>query len=80
MTGEFIDIKDWIIDDWQRGIFKVYRSTMTLMDLFQREHRIHGPRLISEFATQGNVGGDKSHIHSIYRDPDNEYGRASSLS
>lgn len=37
-------------------------------------YRIQGPQLIIEFSTQGNIGGAKSHIHSIYRDPANEYG------
>ena len=32
-----MNIKDLIIDDRQRGIFRVHRSTMTSMELFQRE-------------------------------------------
>ncbi|MCY3801705.1 MAG: DUF3500 domain-containing protein [Chloroflexi bacterium] len=39
-------------------------------------YRIQGPRLIIEFSTQSNVGGDAGHFHSIYRDPTNEYGLA----
>ena len=36
-------------------------------------YRVQGPRLIVEFSTQGEDG----HEHSIYRNPTNEYGRAS---
>ena len=39
-------------------------------------YRVQGPRLIVEFSTQGRVGADGGHYHSIYRDPTNEYGRA----
>ena len=35
-------------------------------------YRVQGPRLIVEFSTQGD-----GHEHSIYRNPKNEYGRAS---
>ena len=38
--------------------------------------RVQGPTLIIEFSTQGNVGADGGHYHSIYRDPTNEYGTA----
>lgn len=37
-------------------------------------YRIQGPTLIVEFSTQGNLGGDDGHYHTIYRDPTNEYG------
>ena len=37
-------------------------------------YRVQGPRLIVEFSTQGRVGADGGHYHSIYRDPTNEYG------
>ncbi len=36
-TGECVEIKDLIIDDRERGIFRVHRSTMTSRDLFRRE-------------------------------------------
>ena len=37
-------------------------------------YRIQGPHLIIEFAPQG-VGGDKTmHVHTVYRDPTNDYG------
>jgi Protein of unknown function (DUF3500) len=32
--------------------------------------RIQGPTLVIEYAPQGNV----DHIHTIYRDPTNDYG------
>ncbi|QJD95494.1 DUF3500 domain-containing protein [Mucilaginibacter robiniae] len=39
-------------------------------------YRIQGPKLVIEFSPQG-VGGDPTmHVHTIYRDPTNEYGHA----
>ena len=38
-------------------------------------YRIQGTNLIIEFSTQGNLGSDRGHYHSIYRNPTNEYGR-----
>ncbi len=32
-----MEIKDLIVDDRRRGIFRVHRSSMTSVDLFQRE-------------------------------------------
>ena len=38
-------------------------------------YRIQGPRLVIEYAPQ-RLGGDLSlHVHTIYRDPTNDYGR-----
>ena len=38
-------------------------------------YRIQGPKLVIEYAPQ-SMGGDPSmHIHSMYRDPTNDYGR-----
>ncbi len=38
-------------------------------------YRIQGPKLVIEYAPQP-LGGDPSmHIHTIYRDPTNDYGR-----
>ena len=38
-------------------------------------YRIQGPKLVIEYAPQG-LGGDLSmHVHTIYRDPTNDYGR-----
>ncbi len=40
-------------------------------------YRIQGPRLVIEYAPQ-RMGGDPTmHVHTIYRDPTNDYGRAS---
>jgi hypothetical protein len=37
-------------------------------------YRIQGPRLVIEFSPQG-VGGDSTmHVHTMYRDPTNDYG------
>ena len=38
--------------------------------------RIQGPSLIIEFSTEGRLGGGGPHYHSIYRNPNNEYGQA----
>jgi hypothetical protein len=39
-------------------------------------YRIQGPKVVIEFSPQG-VGGDPTmHVHTIYRDPTNDYGRA----
>ena len=37
-------------------------------------YRVQGPDLILEFSTQGSVGSDEGHYHSVYRNPANEYG------
>lgn len=42
-------------------------------------YRIQGPRLVIEFSPQG-VGGDSTmHVHTMYRDPTNDYGVAYTL-
>ncbi len=39
-------------------------------------YRVQGPKLVIEYAPQ-RMGGDPSmHVHTIYRDPTNDYGRA----
>ena len=35
-------------------------------------YRIQGPKLVIEFAPQG----EEDHVHTMYRDPTNDYGRA----
>jgi hypothetical protein len=38
-------------------------------------YRIQGPKLVIEYAPQ-KMGGDPSmHVHTMYRDPSNDYGR-----
>ena len=37
-------------------------------------YRIQGPQLLIEFSTQGNLGDNAGHYHSIYRNPAREYG------
>jgi hypothetical protein len=38
-------------------------------------YRVQGPHLVIEYAPQ-NLGGDRSmHVHTMYRDPTNDYGR-----
>ncbi|RYY18100.1 MAG: DUF3500 domain-containing protein [Alphaproteobacteria bacterium] len=42
-------------------------------------YRIQGPKLVIEFSPQG-VGGDPTmHVHTMYRDPTNDYGVAYTL-
>jgi Protein of unknown function (DUF3500) len=48
-------------------------------------YRIQGPKLVIEFAPQNGgpggpgMGGPTLHVHTIYRDPTNDYGRAFTL-
>ena len=37
-------------------------------------YRIQGPHLVIEYAPQSDEPGN--HVHTIYRDPTNDYGRA----
>ena len=38
-------------------------------------YRIQGPKLVIEYAPQGERGDPSLHVHTIYRDPTNDYGR-----
>ena len=38
-------------------------------------YRIQGPHLVIEYAPQGLGGDPSNHIHTIYRDPTNDYGQ-----
>jgi len=38
-------------------------------------YRVQGPSLFMEFAPQGRGAGAREHVHALYRDPTNEYGR-----
>lgn len=37
-------------------------------------YRIQGPKVVIEFAPQATMGDTDNHVHTIYRDPTNEYG------
>jgi len=37
-------------------------------------YRIQGPRIVIEFSPQGVGGNSTMHVHTIYRDPTNDYG------
>ena len=39
-------------------------------------YRIQGPKLVIEFSPQGGGGDPTLHVHTMYRDPTNDYGRA----
>ena len=38
-------------------------------------YRIQGPRIVIEYAPQGGRDDPRTHVHTIYRDPTNDYGR-----
>jgi hypothetical protein len=38
-------------------------------------YRIQGPNVVIEYAPQGQRGDASMHIHTMYRDPTNDYGR-----
>jgi hypothetical protein len=38
-------------------------------------YRIQGPKLVIEYAPQGLAGDPSLHVHTMYRDPTNDYGR-----
>ena len=38
-------------------------------------YRIQGPHVVIEYAPQGMGGDPSNHIHTMYRDPTNDYGR-----
>ena len=38
-------------------------------------YRIQGPKLVIEYAPQEQGGDPSMHVHTIYRDPANDYGR-----
>ncbi|MGA8029137.1 MAG: DUF3500 domain-containing protein [Bryobacteraceae bacterium] len=38
-------------------------------------YRIQGPHLVIEYAPQGLGGDPAMHVHTMYRDPTNDYGR-----
>ena len=37
-------------------------------------YRIQGPKLVIEFSPQGGGGDPTMHVHTMYRDPTNDYG------
>jgi hypothetical protein len=37
-------------------------------------YRMQGPSLVIEFSPQGTGGDKTTHVHTIYRDPTNDYG------
>jgi hypothetical protein len=39
-------------------------------------YRVQGPHLVIEYAPQGLGGDPSNHVHTMYRDPTNDYGRA----
>lgn len=50
-------------------------TTVTIGNNIAAYYRIQGPHLVIEYAPQ-QMGGDPSmHVHTMYRDPTNDYGR-----
>jgi len=39
-------------------------------------YRIQGPHVVIEYAPQGLGGDPSNHVHTMYRDPTNDYGRS----
>ena len=39
-------------------------------------YRIQGPKVVIEFSPQGLGGDSSNHVHTMYRDPTDDYGRA----
>jgi Protein of unknown function (DUF3500) len=38
-------------------------------------YRVQGPKVVIEYSPQGGGGDSGMHIHTVYRDPTNDYGR-----
>ena len=64
------DIKSKIADTW----FAWSGPTTNGMPAY---YRIQGPTLVIEYAPQPLGGDPTMHIHTIYRDPTNDYGKKS---
>ena len=58
--------------DWPQTYFAWYGSANGTGVTY---YRIQGPALIIEFSSQGDLGADSGHYHSMVRDPTNDYGR-----
>ena len=63
----------------QDGLDKLYFSWIGPTDDITKRYyyRVHGPSILIEYIRERGVGGDQgaaNHIHSIVRDPSNDYG------
>jgi hypothetical protein len=71
-TTRFAEIKGDIKDTWFAWSGP---TTVTPGSNITAYYRIQGPHLVIEYAPQ-RLGGDPSmHVHTMYRDPTNDYGR-----
>ena len=71
-TARMADIKADINDTWFAWSGP---TTVAAGSNITAYYRIQGPRLVIEYAPQ-QLGGDPAmHVHTIYRDPTNDYGR-----
>lgn len=71
-AARFADLKADIMDTW----FAWSGSTTTAAgENITAYYRIQGPRVVIEYAPQGNGGDAANHVHTMYRDPTNDYGR-----
>jgi len=71
-AGRMAEVKAGINETWfaWSGPAEVTQGTN-----ISAYYRIQGPKLVIEYAPQ-RLGGDPSmHIHTMYRDPTNDYGR-----
>ena len=61
------------------GLDKIYFSWIGPTDDIKKRYyyRVHGPSILIEYIRERGIGGDRgaaNHIHSIVRDPSNDYG------
>ncbi|CAN0551178.1 unnamed protein product, partial [Laminaria digitata] len=74
------DAADVQIEKIQRdGYDKLYFSWIGPTDDISKRYyyRVHGPSILIEYIRERGVGGDQeaaNHVHSIVRDPSNDYG------
>lgn len=52
-------------------------TTATVGSNITAYYRIQGPKLVIEYAPQQMGGNPAMHVHTMYRDPTNDYGRSS---
>jgi len=73
-TARMAELKAEIADTWFAWSGPVDGTMGTNIAAY---YRIQGPHLVIEYAPQ-RMGGDAgNHIHTMYRDPTNDYGRKS---
>jgi len=73
-TARLNDLRSNVDDTWFAWSGSTTVGTTKNISAY---YRIQGPKVVIEYAPQ-SMGGDASnHVHTMYRDPTNDYGRAS---